>query len=129
MTDKDKQPYTTKADEEKKKYNDAKSPKAPPGPKKPLTAFFHFLNENREKCKQDNPDIDHKEVVKKLSEQWRSLGEKEKSKFEEIAKKDKERYEKEKPKEPTGGKNDKPVVKATAAVVDKKKPAVATKKK
>jgi uncharacterized protein (DUF736 family) len=52
--------------------------------------------------KEKNPSYGVADIAKELGAAWKALGEKEKSKYEELAKKDKERYEKEKAKYDAG---------------------------
>jgi len=47
--------------------------KDPNAPKRPLSAYFAWLGENRVKVKAENPSISHKEVTAKLGEMWNSL--------------------------------------------------------
>eukprot|EP00727_Mastigamoeba_balamuthi_P009033 m51a1_g4752 putative nhp6ap (322) ;mRNA; f:411485-412748 len=67
-------------------------------PKRPLTAYMYFVQENREEMAKKHPKEKVTEIAKRLGESWRKLKEKEKAPFEERAKKDKARYEKEKAK-------------------------------
>jgi structure-specific recognition protein 1 len=60
-------------------------------PKRPQTAFFLWLGENRAKIKEDFPGISVTEVTKKAGEQWKEV--KDKSKWEALAGKQKEIYE------------------------------------
>lgn len=62
-------------------------------PKRPTTAFMYWLNQHREKIKEENKGITVTEIAKKGGEMWREL--KDKSEWDGKAKKDKERYEKE----------------------------------
>ena len=62
------------------------------GPKKAQSSFFMFMQENRAKIVSENPGLAFSEVGKKIGEVWRSLGEAEKGKYEEMAKADKVRY-------------------------------------
>ena len=62
-------------------------------PKRPQTAFFLWMNENREKIKQDNPGISVLELGKKAGNIWSEK--KNKSRWIEKAKEDKLRYKKE----------------------------------
>merc|ERR1711998_476339 len=64
-------------------------------PKKPLSAFFFFMNERRAKFKEDNPDMSMCQISKGLTEVWKALTEDEKKKYDDMNAKDKERYEKE----------------------------------
>jgi len=48
----------------------------------PNTAFFHFMRENREKIKNENPSLNFGELRKELSNIWQSLSNEEKNKYE-----------------------------------------------
>ena len=45
-------------------------------PKRPQTAFFHWLGENRNKIKEENPGISVTEITKKAGEKWKELKDK-----------------------------------------------------
>jgi len=62
-------------------------------PKKGQTAFFLWLNENREQIKKDNPGVSVAELSKKGGELWRQM--EDKSEWNAKADEDKKRYEKE----------------------------------
>ena len=64
-------------------------------PKKALTAYFCFMNANRQQVKDENPDDKVGDIAKKLGAMWKSLGEEEKKPYLEMAAKDKERHQKE----------------------------------
>ncbi|KAF2724555.1 hypothetical protein K431DRAFT_217648 [Polychaeton citri CBS 116435] len=65
-------------------------------PKRGLSAYMFFANENRDKVREDNPGIKFGEVGKLLGEKWKSLTDKDKTPYEAKAAKDKKRYEEEK---------------------------------
>ncbi|XP_005153763.2 transcription factor A, mitochondrial [Melopsittacus undulatus] len=65
------------------------------GPKRPLTAYFRFLAENRPVFKQKNPEINSKELLKKMAGAWRELPASQKQVYEEASKIEWQRYEKE----------------------------------
>ena len=73
-------------DAEKQKIKDD----APP--KKPLTAFFIFLNDNRASYRQEHPELSFADLTKALSVQWASLDSVEKAKYDEKAKDMKNAY-------------------------------------
>ncbi|KAL2684021.1 nucleosome binding protein [Phyllosticta citricarpa] len=79
----------TKADGGKKK-------KDPNAPKRGLSAYMFFANEQREKVREDNPGIKFGEVGKLLGEKWKALSEKQRAPYEKKAADDKKRYEDEK---------------------------------
>lgn len=61
--------------------------------KKPMTAYFAWLNDNRERITKLLGGKGGSEVAKKGSEMWKTLPEKEKSVYESKAKKEKEEYD------------------------------------
>ena len=63
-------------------------------PKKPLSAYFLFLNDNRQKIRDANPDLSMCEQTKLMGAKYRELNEKDKAHYDSLAKRDKERYEK-----------------------------------
>lgn len=81
-----------------------KAPKDPNAPKRPLTAYFMWLKENRERIKQpgfcyqtyfviNNAGMSVIEVSKAAGVQWNAL--KDKTRWEKMAQDDKVRYERE----------------------------------
>eukprot|EP01004_Peranema_trichophorum_P007157 NODE_5947_length_947_cov_84.220874_g5360_i0.p1 GENE.NODE_5947_length_947_cov_84.220874_g5360_i0~~NODE_5947_length_947_cov_84.220874_g5360_i0.p1 ORF type:complete len:223 (-),score=50.17 NODE_5947_length_947_cov_84.220874_g5360_i0:13-681(-) len=87
---------TSSKEKGKTKTRSKKAKKVSTGPKKPLTAFFHFLKEARELVKKKHPEYSITEVTQKCSSKWRKMTDDEKKPFEKLARKDKERYEAEK---------------------------------
>lgn len=79
---------------EKKKTNRKK--KDPDAPKRSLSAYMFFANENRDVVRAENPGISFGQVGKLLGEKWKALDADEKSPYESKAAADKKRYEKEK---------------------------------
>ncbi|XP_014270439.2 high mobility group protein DSP1, partial [Halyomorpha halys] len=59
------------------------------------TAFFLFINDERSKVKQANPEYTVGEVSKELGRRWAAADPSIKGKYEEMADKDKARYERE----------------------------------
>jgi len=72
-----------------------KRTKDPNAPKRALTAFFWFCNEERSGVKQGMADATVGEVAKVLGRRWHDCTEHQKSKYGALAAKDKARYEKE----------------------------------
>jgi len=64
-------------------------------PKQALTSYILFCNANRSKVKEDNQDLDPKDITRKLAELWSKLSDKEKQPFIEESKRDAERIKKE----------------------------------
>jgi hypothetical protein len=69
--------------------------KDPDAPKKPRSAYILFCSENRPKLQKKSPDLNTTQLTSKLGELWKTVSEKDKIRFNELAKKDKERYESE----------------------------------
>ncbi|KAM4670098.1 transcription factor A, mitochondrial isoform 1-T1 [Amazona ochrocephala] len=64
-------------------------------PKRPLTAYFRFLVENRPVFKQKNPEINGRELLRKMAGAWRELPASQKQVYEEASKTEWQRYGKE----------------------------------
>uniref|UniRef100_A0A1E1X9L7 Putative nucleosome-binding factor spn pob3 subunit n=1 Tax=Amblyomma aureolatum TaxID=187763 RepID=A0A1E1X9L7_9ACAR len=110
MSDGEKKRFHQMADKDKKRFDsemaDYKPPKGdkskkrkrakdPNAPKRPLSAFFWFCNDERPNVRQENPDSSVGEVAKELGRRWNEVGDDVKAKYEGLAAKDKARYEKE----------------------------------
>lgn len=79
----------TKTRTEKKK-------KDPNAPKRGLSAYMFFANEQRDNVREENPGISFGQVGKVLGERWKALSEKQRGPYEAKAAQDKKRYEDEK---------------------------------
>lgn len=112
------------------------------GPKRAWPPFFFYQQDRRENLKKENPDLNHKEIVSKLGEEWRSLTDEKKKPFIEKGAADQKRYEKEKKefkktagatKEPESKKKSKtttkPAAKPKEKVLSKKEEAKSKPKK
>ncbi|KAF2727972.1 Non-histone chromosomal protein 6 [Polyplosphaeria fusca] len=75
---------------------ETKKKKDPNAPKRGLSAYMFFANEQREKVREDNPGIKFGEVGKLLGEKWKGLTDKQRTPYEAKAAADKKRYEDEK---------------------------------
>jgi len=75
-----------------------KKKKDPLAPKRGLSAYMFFANEQRENVREENPGITFGQVGKMLGERWKALNEKQKEPYEAKAVADKARYENEKEK-------------------------------
>jgi high mobility group protein B1 len=112
MSDKEKKRFTDMAEKDKKRYEtemaDYKPPKGektkgkkrkrtkdPNAPKRSLSAFFWFCQEERPKVRADNNDLTVGEVAKELGRRWNDVSSETKEKYEALAAKDKQRYEKD----------------------------------
>lgn len=78
----------------KTKKGKAKSDKK--GPKRAWPPFFFFQEQRREDLKKENPNLNHKEIVSKLGEEWRTLTDEQKKPYVEKSIADQKRYDKEK---------------------------------
>ncbi|GAM88026.1 hypothetical protein ANO11243_060550 [Dothideomycetidae sp. 11243] len=73
-----------------------KRKKDPNAPKRGLSAYMFFANEQRDKVREDNPGIKFGEVGKILGDKWKQLTDKQKAPYEAKAAADKKRYEDQK---------------------------------
>jgi uncharacterized short protein YbdD (DUF466 family) len=93
-----------------------KRTKDPNAPKRALSAFFCFCNDERPKVKAQHPNMTVGDVAKELGKRWETCSNK--PKYEAIAAKDKERYEREMTAYKSTGK--KPAAKPAAKPAPKK---------
>ncbi|KAK2591138.1 Non-histone chromosomal protein 6 [Conoideocrella luteorostrata] len=66
------------------------------GPKRGLSAYMFFANEQRENVRAENPNITFGQVGKVLGERWKALNDKQRVPYEAKAAADKKRYEDQK---------------------------------
>lgn len=52
--------------------------------KQALTSYIYFCNENRSIVKEENPDLDPKDITRALAEKWASLSDKEKQPYVDM---------------------------------------------
>jgi len=64
-------------------------------PKKPLSSYIIFCQEQREVLKKKNPDMKATELTSKLGDMWNNLSSDKKKVYAAKAEKDKERYQEE----------------------------------
>lgn len=113
MSDKEKKRFHEMAEKDKKRYDaemqnyippkgekvgrgkKRKHIKDPNAPKRSLSAFFWFCNDERGKVKMINPEYGVGDIAKELGKRWSDAGPELKSKYEAMAEKDKARYERE----------------------------------
>ena len=72
-----------------------KKVKDPNAPKKGMSAFMMFSNEQRNKIKADNPEATFGEIGRKVGEAWKALNDKQKAVYTKKAEEDKKRYDSE----------------------------------
>ncbi|WP_411025487.1 hypothetical protein, partial [Salmonella sp. s55004] len=110
MTIDDKKPFQDNADKDKVRYDKEMSHYKPPkgekkmggkrrkkdpnAPKRNLSAFFLFSNDERAKVRAQHPEWNVGLVAKQLSVQWRAIDPTLKAKYDQGAVNDKERYQK-----------------------------------
>jgi len=80
-----------------------KKKKDPNAPKRGLSAYMFFANEQRENVRAENPGIAFGQVGKVLGERWKALSDKQRAPYEAKAATDKKRYEDEKAIYAAGG--------------------------
>ena len=86
-----------------KKNKKIKDPKAP---KRALSAWIIYTNEQRPKFKADNPEKSTTELTTLMSQEWRNMTDTDKKKYEDLAAVDKVRYMKEKEEFESNSDND-----------------------
>ncbi|KAJ3205918.1 Non-histone chromosomal protein 6 [Dinochytrium kinnereticum] len=69
--------------------------KDPNAPKKPMSPYLIWSNENRARIKEEHPDAGFGEIGKLLGLDWKKVTDSEKEAYKKMAEKDKARYEKE----------------------------------
>ncbi|KAI8895872.1 high mobility group box domain-containing protein [Globomyces pollinis-pini] len=92
--DTEKAPKSPVEEKERKKPA-ARAKKDPNAPKKGLSAFMIYSQENRARIKKENPDATFGQMGKLLGAAWKSLSDDDREEYVEKAAKDKERYETE----------------------------------
>lgn len=101
MAEKDKMRYESEMANYKPEKNSKgagkkrKRVKDPNAPKRSLSAFFWFSNDERPKVKQSMPDSTVGDIAKELGRRWNEVSPETRSKYEALAAKDKARYMKE----------------------------------
>jgi len=113
MLDKEKKRFHEMAEKDKARYDSEmqnyvppkgvvlgrgkkrKQIKDPNAPKRSLSAFFWFCNDERTKVKALNPEYGVGDIAKELGKKWSDVEPTVKSKYEAMAENDKKRYERE----------------------------------
>ena len=72
--------YAAAANATSKSKKTAKDPNAP---KRPQTAFFQFMAENRERIIEENPGIANTDISKKGGEMWKKLDENKRKEYDQ----------------------------------------------
>ena len=101
MIPEDKEHYQKKADEAKKKYDEDLAAykkengleEDPNMPKKPLTAYITWSQDNRDKVKAELPELSVTEVVKELGKRWKELSPEDKQQYQQKAEEARKKYD------------------------------------
>jgi hypothetical protein len=80
----------------KRSVKNERKKKDPNAPKRGLSAYMFFANEQRDNVREENPGISFGQVGKLLGERWKALTDVQRRPYEEKAEADKKRYEDEK---------------------------------
>ena len=78
-----------------KTFMKTKPMKDPNLPKRAISAYTAFCQENRDKIKASHPDFKLAEMSKELAKQWGELKPEDKHHYEKISENDKDRYQNE----------------------------------
>merc|ERR1712156_1026984 len=76
-----------------KKSRKVKKTKLPGQPKRPMSSYMLWMNENRDKIKKENPGSSIGEIAKKAEQLWKEMSSEDKAQYEEQAAEDKKRYD------------------------------------
>jgi HMG (high mobility group) box/HMG-box domain len=108
LSDKEMKKWTKKAEQDKIRYQEEmkhyvpmeeeggrkkKAKKDPNAPKRNMSAYFLYSMYARPQVKEDNPDASFGDIARIISEQFKTLPDKEKKKWDKKASEDKERYQ------------------------------------
>ena len=64
-----------------------KNKKDKDAPKKAISAYFFYIKERRDSITKELPNLNNKEIVKKMSEEWNNLSDDKKKQDEKPSKK------------------------------------------
>ena len=107
MSEKEKKRFVEMADRDKARFEaEMKHYVPPPGgkakgtrrkkdpnaPKRALSAFFWFCNDERPAIRDANPNLTVGDIAKELGRRWAEVDEPSKKKYVDMADRDKERY-------------------------------------
>ncbi|KAL8277100.1 hypothetical protein RQP46_010528 [Phenoliferia psychrophenolica] len=87
---KEAKPRAAKADKAEK---GTKAKKDPNAPKRPLSAYMFFSQDQRATVKEDNPDASFGDLGKLLGAKWKEMEDDDKKPYNKQAEDDKVRYE------------------------------------
>ena len=110
LSDKEMKKWTKKAEQDKIRYQEEmkhyvpteeeggrkkKKKRDPNAPKRNMSAYFLYSMYARPQVKEDNPDASFGDIARIISEQFKTLPDKERKKWDKKAAEDKERYQRE----------------------------------
>lgn len=112
MSEKEKQRFHEMAEQDKRRFDLEMQTYVPPkdmkvrgrkrqqmkdpnAPKRSLSAFFWFCNDERSKVKANNPEYTMGDIAKELGRRWAAAEPETKSKYESLSEQDKARYDRE----------------------------------
>ncbi|OWM69759.1 hypothetical protein CDL15_Pgr025608 [Punica granatum] len=79
-------------DEDGSKKRKQKKKKDPNAPKKAMSGYMFFLQNEREKMKKSNPGVSFADASREIADKWRGMSAEEKEPYEAKAQVDKKRY-------------------------------------
>jgi len=94
-TQKKKQPAKKATTTTKQPARKPPKKKARKGPKRPTTAYAFYLKAKRPEFQEKNPGMKFIDLSKKISAQWKTLGDADKKDYTDLYEKDKKRYQDE----------------------------------
>lgn len=94
-TDDDKAPYVEKAVADKERHSkEMEEYNSHQPPKRPATAYIHYMSRNRKKMVKKYPSKTFGEICKAIAKDWKALTDSKKKKYVTMAKKSKKEYAK-----------------------------------
>ena len=96
LAETDKQRYTGEIGQYSPPENFSKKKTKSDGPKRGLSSYIFFCNEQRNIVKEKNPSLTNKELTSELGKKWNLLTDEQKKPYNTLATNDKTRYENEK---------------------------------
>ncbi len=87
----------TKGKNEKvRKERKSKAKKDKNAPKRAISAFFFYQKTRRETLKVEQPQLDNKQLISTMSQEWTKMNDTQKIPYAKLAEEDKARYAREK---------------------------------
>ncbi|KPA80415.1 putative high mobility group protein-like tdp-1 [Leptomonas pyrrhocoris] len=83
----------SRKEEKKENKREVKAKKPEDYPKAALSAYFIFVNDNRDKVREKNPEMKLTEILSEVGSMWKALSESEKARYQKLADEDKKRFD------------------------------------